>query len=404
MHWPAVEHARMNTFKQIGAVTSIGLSTLPQRLGSSFVIVIGIAGVVGVLLSVLAMATGFQKTLSSTGKDDRALVLRGGSNSELASTISRENTLTILDAPGVRRNAEGKPIGSAEAIVIVDLPKKSNDASSNVSMRGVGPFGLQARPEIHLVQGRMFSPGLREIIVGLAAQRQFKGLELGQKLELRGSEWTIVGAFESGGDSHESELIADAESVLSAYRRNLFQSVFVQLDSVAAFDGFKKALTSDPQLSVDVKREREYYADQSQGLSKVLSFVAYVVGGIMAVGALFGALNTMYSAVSTRSQEIATLRAIGFGNFPVVVSVMVEALALSLVGALIGSALSWIFFNGNAISTLGANFTQVVFKLTVTPELIVLGIIWACVIGVIGGLFPAVRAARLPVAAALRAS
>jgi len=394
----------MNTFKQIGAVTSISFSTLPQRFGTSLVIVIGIAGVVAVLLSVLAMATGFQKTLSSTGRDDRALVLRGGSNSELASTISRENTLTILDGPGVRRNAEGKAVGSAEAVVIVDLPKKSNDASSNVSMRGVGPFGLQARPEIHVVEGRMFSPGLREIIVGRGAQKQFKGLDIGQKLELRGTDWTIVGVFESGGDSHESELIADGETVLSAYRRNLFQSVFVQLESAAAFDAYNKALTSDPQLSVDVKREREYYADQSQGLSKVLSFVAYVVGGIMAVGALFGALNTMYSAVSTRSQEIATLRAIGFGNTPVVISVMLEALVLSLIGALIGSALAWIFFNGNAISTLGANFTQVVFKLTVTPALIVLGIIWACVIGTIGGLFPAIRAARLPVAAALRAT
>lgn len=394
----------MNTLKQIGAVTSISLSSLPQRIGTSLVIVIGIAGVVAVLLSVLAMATGFQKTLSSTGRDDRALVLRGGSDSELASTISRENSLTILDEAGVRRDAEGKSIGSAEAVVIVDLPKKSNDSGSNVSMRGIGPQGLATRPEIRVVQGRVFSPGLREIIVGRGAQQQFKGLELGQKLELRGSDWTIVGVFESGGDSHESELLADGETVLSAYRRNLYQSVFVQLESAAAFETFKKALTSNPQLSVDVKREREYYADQSKGLSKVLSFVAYVVGGIMAVGALFGALNTMYSAVSTRSQEIATLRAIGFGNTPVVVSVMLEALLLALLGALIGSALAWGFFNGHAISTLGANFTQVVFKLTVTPELVVLGIIWACVIGVIGGLFPAIRAARLPVAAALRAS
>ncbi len=260
------------------------------------------------------------------------------------------------------------------------------------------------RSEIHLVDGRLFKPGLRELIVGRGAQQQFKGLELGQKLELRGTDWTVVGAFESGGDSHESELMADAETVLSAYRRNLYQSVFVQLDSAGAFEGFKKSLTSNPQLAVDVKREREYYAEQSKALSKVLSFVAYVVGGIMAVGALFGALNTMYSAVSSRSQEIATLRAIGFGNTPVVISVMLEALVLALIGAIIGSALSWIFFNGNAISTLGANFTQVVFKLTVTPELIALGIIWACVIGVIGGLFPAIRAARLPVAAALRAT
>lgn len=394
----------MNTLKQIGAVTSISFSSLPQRIGTSLVIVIGIAGVVAVLLSVLAMATGFQKTLSSTGRDDRALVLRGGSDSELASSISRENTLTILDGPGVRRDSEGKAIGSAEVVVIVDLPKKSNDSGSNVTIRGVGAQGLNVRSEIHLVEGRVFRPGLRELMVGRGAQQQFKGLELGQKLELRGTDWTVVGTFESGGDSHESELLADAETVISAYRRNLYQSVFVQLESAAAFDTFKKSLTSNPQLAVDVKREREYYSEQSKALSKVLSFVAYVVGGIMAVGALFGALNTMYSAVSSRSQEIATLRAIGFGNTPVVISVMLEALVLALIGAIIGSALSWIFFNGNAISTLGANFTQVVFKLTVTPGLITLGILWACVIGVIGGLFPAIRAARLPVAAALRAT
>lgn len=394
----------MSAMNEITAVTTMSLGSLPQRMGSSSVIVIGIAGVVAVLLSVLAMAAGFQKTLASTGKDDRAIVLRGGSDSELASSISRENALTVLDAPGVRRNAEGKPIGSSELVVIVDLPKKSNDAGANVTIRGIEATGLQVRPEIHLAQGRMFSPGLRELIVGKGAQHQFKGLDLGQKIELRGSDWTIVGIFESGGDSHESELIADAETVMSAYRRNLYQSVIVQLESAAAFDAFSKALTSNPQLSVDVKREREYFAQQSKDLSKVLSFVAYVVGGIMAVGALFGALNTMYSAVSTRSQEIATLRAIGFGGTPVVISIMIEALLLSLIGAVIGAALAWIFFNGNAVSTLGANFTQVVFKLTVTPQLMVLGIIWACVIGVIGGLFPAIRAARLPIATALRAT
>lgn len=394
----------MSAFKQIGAVTSMSLGSLPQRMGTSSVIVIGIAGVVAVLLSVLAMATGFKKTLASTGRDDRAIVLRGGSDSELASTISRENALTILDAPGVRRNTEGKPIGSAEIVVIVDLPKKSNEAGSNVTIRGIGPQAFQVRPEIHLAEGRLFKPGLRELIVGRGAQHQFKGLNVGEKIELRGSDWTVVGIFESGGDSHESELMADGETVLSAYRRNLYQSVIAQLDSPAAFEAFQKSLTSNPQLSVDVKREREYYAKQSEQLSKVLSFVAYVVGGIMAVGALFGALNTMYSAVSARSQEIATLRAIGFGGTPVVISIMLEALLLSLIGALIGAALAWLFFNGNAVSTLGANFTQVVFKLTVTPELILLGIIWACVIGVIGGLFPAIRAARLPVATALRAS
>jgi len=393
----------MNAFKQIGAVTSMSLRSLPLRLGTSSVIVIGIAGVVAVVVSVLAMATGFQHTVATTGREDRAIVLRGGSDSELASSISRENVLTILDAPGVRRNADGKPIASPEAVVIVDLPRKSNDSGANVTIRGVGSQAFVLRPEIKLVEGRMFRSGLRELIVGRGAQQQFKGLSVGEHIALRGSDWTIVGTFESGGDSHESELMADGETVLSAYRRNLYQSVIAQLESKDSLGAFKKALTSDPQLSVDVMSERQYYAQQSEQMSKVLSFVAYVVGGIMAIGALFGALNTMYSAVSTRSQEIATLRAIGFGSSPVVISVMLEALLLALIGAAIGSALAWLFFNGNAVSTLGGNFTQVVFRLTVTPALIALGVAWACCIGLIGGLFPAIRAARLPVATALRA-
>jgi putative ABC transport system permease protein len=394
----------MSALRQIGAVTAMSLRSLPQRLGTSSVIVIGIAGVVAVVVSVLAMATGFQHTVANTGQADRALVLRGGSDSELASSVSRENVLTIMDAPGVRRNADGKPVASAEVVVIVDLPRKSNDSGANVTIRGVGPLAFELRPEIRLIEGRMFRSGLRELIVGRGAQQQFKGLAVGEHIALRGSDWTIVGTFASGGDSHESELMADGETVLSAYRRNLYQSVLVQLESPAALPAFKQALTRDPQLSVDVSSERQYYAQQSERMSKVLSFVAYVVGGIMAIGALFGALNTMYSAVSTRSQEIATLRAIGFGSSPVVISVMIEALLLALIGAAIGAALAWLFFNGNAVSTLGGNFTQVVFRLTVTPDLIALGIIWACFIGIIGGLFPAIRAARLPVATALRAS
>jgi len=249
----------------------------------------------------------------------------------------------------------------------------------------------------------MFQRGLRELIVGRGAEAQFKGLDVGSHIALRGSDWTIVGAFTSHGDSHESELLADAETVLSAYRRNLFQSVVVLLDSRDSFDTFKSALTTNPQLSVAVMRERDYYALQSQRMSTLLAFVAYVVGGIMAVGALFGALNTMYSAVSVRSREIATLRAIGFGAAAVVLSVLIEAMLLSVMGALIGAGLAWLFFNGNVVSTLGSNFTQVVFRLAVTPALVVLGVLWACAIGLIGGLFPAIRAARLPVATALRA-
>jgi putative ABC transport system permease protein len=330
-------------------------------------------------------------------------VLRGGSDSELASTLSREATLTVMDAPGIRKDAAGKPIASAEAVVIVDLPKKSNDSGANVTIRGVGAEGMMLRPEIHLVAGRMFQRGLRELVVGRGAQGQFKGLDVGSHIALRGSDWTIVGAFESNGDSHESELLADVETVLSAYRRNLYQSVVALLDSTDSFTAFKSALTTNPQLSVDVMREREYYAKQSERMAAVLSFVAYFVGGIMAIGALFGALNTMYSAVSARSLEIATLRAIGFGATAVVLSVLIEALLLACIGAIIGAGLAWVFFNGNVVSTLGSNFTQVVFRLAVSPALMALGIIWACVIGLVGGLFPAIRAARQPIATALRA-
>jgi len=390
-------------WKQISAVTLMNLQSIPSRLGTSLVIVVGIAGVVGVLISVLAMAIGFSKALDNTGRPDRAIVMRGGSTSELGSTISRDNALTILDAPGVQKDAAGKPIGTGEIILIVDLPQKGSDSGVNVTLRGVGPQGFEARPEIKLIAGRMFRPAVRELIVGKSAQAQFKGLEIGSHLALRDSEWTVVGVFESGGDAHESEILGDAETVMSAYRRNLLQSITVLLDNVAAFDAFKDALTTNPTLSVDVKRETDYYAGLSARLKTILFVVTYVVGGIMAVGALFGALNTMYSAVSARSVEIATLRALGFGATPVVISVFVEALLLALIGGAIGAALAWLFFNGNAANTLSGNFTQLVFHLTIGPDIMLLGILWASAIGMIGSLFPAIRAARLPIAVVLRA-
>jgi putative ABC transport system permease protein len=393
----------MSMLRQIRAVTWMNLRSIPHRLGASSVIVIGIAGVVAVLISVLAMATGFAHTVLETGRDDRAIVLRGGSNSELASTLSRDTTLTVMDAPGIRKDSDGKAIASAEPVVIVDMPKKTDGSGANVTIRGVGIEAAALRPEIQLAAGRLFQRGLRELIVGRGAEEQFKGLDVGSHIALRGSDWSIVGAFTSHGDSHESELLADAETVLSAYRRNLFQSVVVALDSKDSFATFRTALTTNPQLSVDVMRERDYYARQSQRMSTLLAYVAYVVGGIMAVGALFGALNTMYSAVSVRSREIATLRALGFGSAAVVLSVLLEAILLSVMGALIGAGLAWLFFNGNVVSTLGSNFTQVVFRLAVSPALVVLGVLWACAIGLLGGLFPAIHAARLPVATALRA-
>lgn len=389
-------------FKQTFAITGMNLRAIPNRLGTSSVIVIGIAGVVAVLVSVLAMVVGFNKTLSNTGRSDRAIVLRGGSQAEINSGIARDNALTVLDAPGVKKDDAGKPIGSAEVVTIINLPKISDGNDSNVTLRGVGPQAFALRPELKLVEGRIFQPAVRELIVGRSAAKQFRGLTLGSKLSFRESDWTVVGIYETNGDAHESELMADSETVLSAFRRLGFQSITVLLDAPAAFDTFKDALTTNPTLTVDVKREPEYYAEQSKQLNTLLNFLAYFVGGIMSVGAMFGALNTMYSAVSARGLEIATLRAIGFGALPVVISVFVEALLLSLVGAAIGAFLAWVFFNGNAINSLSGNFTQVVFHLDVTWPLVGLGITWAAVIGLIGGLFPALRAARRPVVEALR--
>ena len=390
--------------KQIVAVTAMNLRSLPQRVGTAWVIVIGIAVTVAVMVSGLAMAEGFTKTLKGTARTDRAIVLRSGSEGELASTISRENTQTIMDAPGLRKDATGRPIASAEAVVIVALPQKKDGVDANVTLRGIGPNALTLRPEMHLVAGRMFKPAVREIIVGKSALAQFKGLELGSRIAFRDSEWTVVGVFETGGDAHESELQGDVETVLSAYRRNLFQSVSVMLESAGAFDRFKAALTTDPTLKVSVERETDYYAAQSSRLSKLLNLLAYFVGGIMALGACFGALNTMYTAVSTRTREIATLRAIGFGGLPIVISVLVESLLLALIGSAIGSVAAWIFFDGNTVNTLGASFTQVVFHLTVTASLLVSGVVVACTVGMLGGLLPAIRAARVPIATALRAN
>lgn len=389
--------------RQILAITDMNLRSLPRRLGTAWVIVIGIAVTVAVMVSVLAMAEGFAQTLQGTARADRAIVIRAGSNAELSSTLSRENTLTIMDAPGVRKGPDGKLMASAEIVAIVALPQKSTGTDANVTLRGVGSGAAATRPEMHLVAGRMFQPALRELIAGRSAVTQFRGLEVGSHIAFHDSDWTVVGIFESGGDAHESELQGDIESVLSAYRRNFFQSVTALLESSAAFERFKASLTTDPTLKVDVKRETDYYAEQSVQLSKLLNLLAYFVGGIMALGAVFGALNTMYSAVSTRVLEIATLRAIGFGATPIVVSLLLESLLLALLGSALGSAAAWLFFNGNTVNTLGANFTQIVFHLSVTPPLLLTGVVVALGIGLVGGLLPAVRAARLPIASALRA-
>jgi putative ABC transport system permease protein len=391
-------------FKQLIAVSLMSLRTLPQRLGASTVIVIGIAGVVAVLVSVLAMGAGFRHTLADGGRADRAIVLRGGSDAELNSNLTRSDIDTIANAPGVAKDSAGKALLSSELVTVVNVPKIDTGTDANVTLRGVGLKLTEVRPELHIVAGRMFRPAVRELIAGAGAVKQFRGLSVGSILHLRNADWTVTGIFTSNGDIHESELLADVDTVGSSISRNGYSSAIVLLQSDKVFSAFKDALTTDPQLKVDVQREPDYYAAQSQQLSKAINVIGNTVAVIMAIGAMFGALNSMYSAVAARGMEIATLRAIGFGALPVLLSVMIEALALSLLGGIIGAALAWIFFNGHSVSTLGGAFAQVVFQLTVTRTLIITGIIWACVIGLLGGFFPALRAARLPVAEALRAA
>jgi putative ABC transport system permease protein len=390
--------------KQLIAVTLMSLQTLPQRIGASSVIVVGIAGVVAVLVSVLAMATGFRHTLADGGRPDRFIVLRGGSDAELNSNVTRSDVDTVSNAPGLAKDADGKAILSSELVTVVNVPKIDTGTDSNVTLRGVGLQLTKVRPELKIVDGRMFHPAVRELIAGAGAVKQFRGLTSGSVLHLRNADWTVTGVFTSNGDVHESELLADVDTVGSSIERTGYSSAVGLLTSPADFQRFKDAITTDPSLKLDVEREPEYYAAQSKQLTELITVVGNTVAIIMAIGAMFGALNTMYSAVDARGLEIATLRAIGFGALPVLLSVMIEALILSLLGGIIGAGLAWLFFNGHSVSTLGGAFAQIVFQLTVTQTLIVTGIVWACAIGVLGGLFPAVRAARLPVATALRAA
>jgi putative ABC transport system permease protein len=392
----------MNTGKQIVAITAMNLKSVPDRLGTSSVIVVGIAGVVGVLVSILAMVSGVTQMMGSNGRDDRAIVLGAGASFEVLSNISREAAVTIHYAPGVRLGEGAKPLASTEAVVTVRAPMKRDNRDGNLTLRGVGPAAFELRPEVKLVEGRMFQPALREVIVGRTAQRQFRGLDVGSQVSLRGTDWAVVGAFESRGDSQEAGLLTGADTLQSAFRRDAFQSVAVQLESAQAFAAFRAALTANPALAVDVLRESDYYAEQSKSFTQILSVVAYLIGGIMAVGAVFGALNAMYSAVSGRTVEIATLKLLGFGTGAVVVSVLVEALLLATVGGIVGSGVAWLAFNGSVVSTNAGGVSQLAVPLLVDTGLVGRGLLWAGVIGLVGAGLPAFRAARAPLAAALR--
>ncbi len=391
--------------RQILAITALNLRTIPQRLGSSLVIVIGIAGVVGVLIALLAMAEGFRSTLASTGRPDRAMVMRAGSNDELASVLSVETWNAVRELPGIRKDADGKPIAIAERYILTDVRKRGETSGANVVVRGTSSDVFRVRPEARIIAGRKFEDGKREVIVGRGALDQYAGLEIGDMVEVRDGAWPVVGIFETGGDVHESEIWADISSLHAALRSTFYATVTAQLedDSPLTLRAFKDRITTDPRFNVGVQREPDYYASRSEGLEKFITILGYTVSVIMGIGAVFGALNTMYAAVSTRMTEIATLRALGFNAVPVVLSVLAEALLLALLGALLGAAIAYVVFNGYTVSTLNfQTFSQVAFAFRVTPDLLIEGVVWACVIGALGGLFPALKAARMPVAEALR--
>ncbi|MBB6368238.1 putative ABC transport system permease protein [Xanthomonas sacchari] len=384
------------------AAARIGIASLPQRWGASSVIVVGIAGVVGVLVAMLAMGQGFQATLESTGDDTTAIVLRGGSQAETNSVITRDQVPLIAGLAGVARGADNRPLVSPELSQVVNLLSKSDGTDVNAQFRGVGEQGWAVHDKVKILQGRRFTPGLREIVVGKGAQSQFRGLQLGQTLTLGNQTWTVVGVFASG-DAHDSELWTDTQTLATTYNRSAYQSISVRTQGQDGFRQFKAAMDADPRLKLDVFTTREYYRKQGGNLSKVLEVLGTFIGTIMAIGAVFGALNTMYAAVATRAREIATMRALGFRGLPVVVAVMLETMLLALLGGVLGGLIAWAIFNGYSVSTLGSNFSQVVFQFKVSPPLLWTGLKWALGIGLVGGLFPALRAARLPITTALRA-
>jgi len=391
--------------RQAGSVANVGISTLPQRLGASAVIVVGIAGVVGVLVALLAMAEGYGQTLRRTGSADTVIVMRGASASEVMSVLDQNSVTLIAQTPGIVRDAKGEPVASSEIVVAANLPLKNGgaDEEGSVQLRGVGTQAWALRPQVKIISGRRFQPGLRELIVGRGAARQFAGLVPGQEIRLGNQAWTVVGTFASD-DAMESELWGDANAVADTYQRGSSRaSVNARLSDPSAFGAFKSTLESNPQLKVDVATTLDYFNKQSEGMTKVIRVMGITVGAIMAIGAMFGALNTMFAAVAARAREIATLRAIGFTGLPVVVAVLLETMLLALLGGVIGCLVAWLLFNGRGASTLAAGTVgQLSFALQVTPELLWTGLKWALAIGFMGGLFPAVRAARLPVTAALR--
>ena len=390
----------MHPLTQVGVVTSLAIRTLPQRLGPALVTIIGIAAAVAVMTCILAISGGVRHFVAVNDQPDRAVLLPPNGGSEFAGAFTSADVAIVDGAPGVKRAPDGRPMVQPLAAVAVELIRRKDGAPQYEMLRGTGDIGtLMNKPTLHPVAGRIFRPGLHELVVGQAAQRMYRGLDVGDQVLVHDQPWTVVGVYADQGGIDENALAGDVETVRTAYGSPTYQSIGVQLASPADYDRFRDWVMSNPQLKVQVKRLNQYYTDQMSQLRTLFDFVGYFVGGIMAVGAACGAVTTLYAAVDSRRREIATLRAIGFGGAAVATSVMIEALLLAIPGALMGLGLALLAFNGHDIETQGVGFRAVV-----TASVAVTGVVTALAIGFVGGVAPAIRSATLPVAEALRAT
>jgi putative ABC transport system permease protein len=393
----------MNLIRQILAITATNVRSIPLRLGSSMVIVIGMGGVVGVLIPIIAMSMAFKSTIQGDARTDRAIVLSRIATEEDISSLSRDDVARIANAPEVRRDARGQPIASEEVVLQAPVTRKGDHSDVSLTLRGVGERYFALRPELKLVAGRMFRSGKQELIVGAAALLQFEGLAIGDNIRLQDGDWTVVGTYSGSNGARESEVISDAATVMSAYKLDAFNSLTVALNDAASFASFREGVVRETKRAEDAHTEPEYLAAASGSISRMMRTVAFSIGTIMGLGALFSALNSMYSAVAARTAEMATLRAIGFSAGAVAIAVLFEALLLAMLGAAVGIGISSAVFDGATMSTLrGAlSGSQVVLSLSITPALVIGVALLACALGLAGGLVPAMRAARSNIAGAL---
>jgi putative ABC transport system permease protein len=388
----------MTFLKQTIALTATGLRGITERRGSSAVTVIGVTAVVGVLVSLLAIREGTTIFSGKNSRPEMVDVISRGATSTAQSVLTRDALAVVERAPGIKHAPDGRPFVVASTFVSVDVMKKDGKRG-NVYLVGFTPGAELVQTNVKIIEGRQYRPAVHELTVSDPIRRMYKDMNIGNRIKLLNSEWTIVGVFAGNDSIGDSVMRADADTVMTAFNRNTYQSASVQLESVGSMQRFKDALTSDPSVALEVRTQAQSMKDNFGQLSSLLDFVAYFVGTVMASGAIFGALNSLYASVDARRREIATLRAIGFNSGPIIVSVLLEGMLLALPGAFLGALIAWVLFNGNVVDVAG-----LIFKLTVTPRLLLISVLWALTIGLIGGSLPALRAARSPVATALRAT